>query len=75
MEPKYSSSNGLRIARRHNIYPSWIIINLAGFFRKTSEKFLQVKCLTISLFTSRLIYLDLGTSKCFCGQAFKFESN
>ena len=34
VEPKSSSSSGLR---RHNIYPSWININLAGPFSKTYQ--------------------------------------
>ena len=39
VESKYSSSSSFRIVKWHNIYPSWININLSVFFLKTYQNF------------------------------------
>ena len=62
VETMYSSSNGLRIDRHHNIYPSWININFfqAVLFFKKPIKIFASK-MPHSNFKYRFAWLNSGT--------------
>ena len=72
LEPKYSSASGLRIVRPHNIYPSWIDINLSAFFLKPIKIFTSK--IPRSKLKGRAHPLNSGVGKCPCRQTFDFTS-
>ena len=79
MEPKYFSWSGLRIVRQHNIYPSWINLNLAGqgffsFQENLSNFLLHDKKIPHSMFKAKPHPHNSGVAKCPCGQTIDFAS-
>ena len=73
VEPKYSSSSGLS---RHNIYPSWININIfwSMDFSKKPIKIFTSK-MPHSNFKERYHLLKSEVAKCPCGKTFVFRSD